>query len=69
MAKKQTKPKPFYDKPWKHGVAAVVAFLLAYGGASWAIDSGRLLVYFATLVLLILGIHHVIAMFKKAHAR
>lgn len=54
-----------YDKPWKHLVAAVVMFILAYGAASWAIDSGRLLVYFAATVLVVLGINHVIKAITK----
>lgn len=33
-------------------VFAVVELLLAYGAASWAIDSGNLFVYVLTLVLL-----------------
>jgi len=33
---------------------------LAYGAASWAIDSGNVLLYIATIILLIGGIHNLI---------
>lgn len=58
-----------YDKPWKHMVAALVAIILAYAAVSWAIDSGRLLAYFATFVLLLLAINHVIKASTKDNAR
>lgn len=59
----------FYDKPWKHAVTALLSFVLAYGAASWAIDSGRLLVYFATGLLLILGIKHTVQSLQKVNAK
>ncbi len=34
---------------------AFVLFLLAYGGASWAIDNGSLWLYGITLVIIYLG--------------
>ena len=39
-------------------VFALVELLLAYGAASWAIDSGNLLLYIATIILLIDGIQN-----------
>lgn len=39
-------------------VFALVELLLAYGAASWAIDSGNLLLYIATIILLIGGIQN-----------
>jgi hypothetical protein len=37
---------------------ALVELLLAYGAASWAVDSGNLLLYVATIVLLIGGLQN-----------
>jgi hypothetical protein len=41
-------------------VFAIAELLLAYGAASWAIDSGNLLLYLATIVLLIGGLQNLI---------
>jgi hypothetical protein len=41
-------------------IFALVELLLAYGAASWAIDSGNLLLYLATIVLLIGGLQNLI---------
>jgi hypothetical protein len=38
-------------------ILGLVELALAYGAASWAIDSGNLLVYLLTLVLLVASIH------------
>ena len=39
---------------------AIVELLLAYGAASWAIDSGNLLLYLATIILLVGGLQNLI---------
>ena len=57
---KTVKTPVLYDKPWKHAVAAVVALLLAYPTALWAVDSGKLLVYAALLVLAYLASRHIV---------
>lgn len=41
-------------------VFALVELLLTYGAASWAIDSGNILVYLATIILLIGGMTNLI---------
>lgn len=57
-----------YDKPWKHLLAAVVGFCLAYAAASWAIETGRLTAYFIAIVLLVLSVRHVAGAITKTHA-
>lgn len=48
----------------------LMALFLAYVFASWAIDSGSLLDYAITLLLLFLGVRELAAaVFKKRHAR
>lgn len=44
--------------------AALAGLLLAYLAASWAIDSGRLSVYFLTLILLVASVKLVVAAWK-----
>ena len=39
---------------------ALVELLLAYGAASWAIDSGNILLYIVTIVLVIGGLQNLI---------
>jgi hypothetical protein len=39
---------------------ALVELLLAYGAASWAIDSGNILLYIMTIVLIIGGLQNLI---------
>ena len=41
-------------------IFAIVELGLAYGAASWAIDSGNLLLYLATIILLIGGLQDLI---------
>lgn len=52
--------KRFYDKPWKHTLLALICFVLAYGFASWAIDTGRLTAYFLAFLFGIFGIKQLI---------
>lgn len=56
--------KRFYDKPWKHGVLAIICFGIAYGMASWGLDSGRLTAYFLAIVFLIFGIKQAVKSIK-----
>ncbi len=65
---KQT-TQTLYDKPWKHAIAAVIGFALAYGAASWSIDSGNLLVYLLTLVLLVFAIKHSVQIIMRGNAK
>ena len=57
---KQTKPnnkvKTFFEKRSVLAVSGVLALILAYVFASWAIDSGSLLDYAMTLLLVFVGI-------------
>lgn len=72
MAKAKTKTNllhQVYDKPWKHALGAVAGIALAYGGASWAIDSGRLSVYALTLFLISGSIWHIVSAIKMGHAK
>jgi hypothetical protein len=39
---------------------ALVELLLAYGAASWAIDSGNILLYIVTIVLVVGGLQNLI---------
>jgi hypothetical protein len=39
---------------------ALVELLLAYGAASWAIDSGNMLLYVATIILVIGGLQNLV---------
>lgn len=50
--------RTIFNKPWKHLLAALVGFVLAYVLASWGIDSGRLTAYFGAIVFGILAIQH-----------
>lgn len=57
------------NTPWKHAVIAVCAFGLAYAAASLAIDTGRLLVYFIAIVLLVIGLRQTALAITKVHAK
>lgn len=57
------------SKPWQYILLSAVAFALAYGAASWAIDSGKLTAYFIAIVLAVLGIRSLIQAFRKANAK
>jgi hypothetical protein len=46
-------------------VFGVVELLLAYGAAAWAIDNGNILLYIATLVLLIGGVYNLSRMLRR----
>ena len=37
---------------------AIIELLLAYGTASWAIDTGNLLLYLATIILVVGGVRN-----------
>ncbi len=67
MAKTKSAPttNTLFDKPWKHGVAAVIDLVIAYGLASWSIDSGRWLAYGLTLLFVGLGINHIVRAVAK----
>lgn len=54
------KAKHIFSKPWQNGLAALIGFGVTYGLASWSIDSGRLLVYAATIVALVWSIKFLI---------
>ena len=41
-------------------VFALVELLLAYAAASWAVDSGNLLLYAATLILVLGSVHNLV---------
>jgi len=56
--------KRFYDKPWKHGLLAIICFVIAYGMASWGLDSGRLTAYFLSIVFLVFGVKQIIRAIK-----
>lgn len=45
-------------------VSAVIELALAYGFASWAIDSGSLLIYFAAAIFLIGAIRNFVKLIK-----
>lgn len=67
MAKKTAKLKTIYDKPWKHLVAAAIAFILTYGAASWSIDSGRLTAYLISIILFVLGVRHLVQAARQSY--
>ncbi len=62
------KTHQIFDKPWKHAVAAIGGYILVYALASWAIDSGRLSVYFAAILFFILSVKHTIQAFTRHNA-
>lgn len=45
---------------WQHAGLALLLLATAYGTASWAIDTGHLLLYAATLALTYLGIRELL---------
>lgn len=59
----------FQDRAWKHALLGAIIFLIAYGLASWAIDSGRLTAYFLSIVFFILGVRQLIGAIKKGYAK
>lgn len=58
----------FQDKPWKHLLLSAIIFLIAYGLASWAIDSGKLQAYFLTTVFVFFGIRQLFHAARKGYA-
>ncbi len=67
MAKKSLKavPKLASKNPWANVVGSLSGFILAYVFASGAIDSGRLTLYFFTVVVFILGVRFLIIAIKQ----
>lgn len=59
----------FQDKPWKHVLFGALLFLVAYGAASWAIDTGKLQAYFLSILFVILGVRQLIQAAKKGYAK
>ncbi len=59
----------FQDRAWKHALFGAIIFMIAYGLASWAIDSGRLTAYFLSIVFFILGVRQLIGAIKKGYAK
>ena len=58
------KAHTFFDKPWKHVIAAAFALAVAYALVSWGIDSGRLTAYFGAIVLTIVAIQQLVQAVK-----
>lgn len=59
----------FQDRAWKHALLGAIIFLIAYGLASWAIDSGKLQAYFLSIVFFILGVRQLIGAARKGYAK
>jgi uncharacterized membrane protein HdeD (DUF308 family) len=59
----------FQDRAWKHALLGAILFLIAYGLASLAINSGRLTAYFFSIVFFVLGVRQLITAVKKGYAR
>ena len=65
--KKQEKTKPksklasFFERRAARGVLGLLALLLAYAFASWAVDTGSLLDYAITLLLIFIGVRESVA--------
>ena len=57
---RKTKQQMLMQTGWVRAVTALALLLLAYGFASLAIDSGNLLEYAVTIVLLCFGIKYLI---------
>ena len=57
---RKTKQQMLMQTGWVRAVTALALLLLAYGFASLAIDSGNLLEYAVTIVLLWFGIKYLI---------
>lgn len=54
------RPPTFFDKPWVLVILGVLALGLAYVFASWAIDSGSLLDYSITFLLIVVGVRDLV---------
>ena len=59
----------FINKPWKHAAVALLAVVLAYAAASWAIDSGRLTAYAIAGILLVIAAKHAVWIVRKVNAK
>jgi hypothetical protein len=69
MANKTLKavPKLASSNPWANVVGSFSGFILAYVFASGAIDSGRLTLYFLTIVVFVVGVRFlIIALYQYA---
>lgn len=64
-AKLKTKLISFFESPAGHGSIAAAALLLAYVFVSWAIDSGSLLDWAITVLLLIIAVRELSAFAKQ----
>ena len=75
MAKKSQKSSQvsqlaaIYDRPWKHALAVIIGFVAVYFAASWAIDSGRLLVYALTIFLIMYALRHMVLGLKQLYGK
>jgi len=64
--KRQSKFDRLFEYRWFRAIVGLVALALAYVFASWAIDSGSLLDYAITAILLFIGVKELAsAIFKK----
>ena len=69
MSLMKAKPKSsftlFFERRAVRALLGVVSLLLAYVFASWAIDSGSLLDYAITVLLIVVGVRELYAASRK----
>lgn len=68
-AKLKAKTIEFFESPQGHGLLSVSALVLSYIFISWAIDSGSLLDWAITVILLIIALRELSALIRQLRGK